>query len=107
MDGIGFAQTLMGEKQSEREFMYREFHGYGGQQCLYMANWKLIKMGLSPGKGKAKSKVEPLQLYDLTADPTESQNVMAQHPEVVAKMEAIMKTQHTPSPDFRLPALDR
>ncbi len=107
LDGISFAPTLLGEKQSEREFMYREFHGYGGQQCLHMANWKLIKMGLSTGKGKAKSKVEPLQLYDLTADPTESQNVMAQHPEVVAKMEAIMKTQHTPSPDFRLPALDR
>ncbi len=107
LDGISFAPTLLGEKQPAREFMYREFHGYGGQQCLYMANWKLIKMGLSPGKGKAKSRVEPLQLYDLTADPTESQNVMAQHPEVVAKMEAIMKTQHTPSPDFRLPALDR
>ncbi len=107
LDGISFAPTLLGEKQPAREFMYREFHGYGGQQCLYMANWKLIKMGLRPGKGKAKSRVEPLQLYDLTADPTESQNVMAQHPEVVAKMEAIMKTQHTPSPDFRLPALDR
>lgn len=109
IDGISFAPTLLGVKQPERDFFYREFPGYGGQQCLIMANWKLLKVGLSAGKGKNKgsAKVDPVQLYDLTADATESHNVVAEHPEIVAKMEAIMKTQHSPSADFPMPSLDR
>jgi arylsulfatase A-like enzyme len=109
LDGISFAPTLLGEKQPEREFIYREFPSYGGQQCLRMADWKLIKTGLTPGKGKAKSKFksEPVQLYDLASDPAESQNLATKHPEIIAKMEAIMKTQHSPSASFPMPALDR
>ena len=31
IDGISFAKSLLGEKQPERPFLYREFSGYGGQ----------------------------------------------------------------------------
>lgn len=107
LDGISFAPTLLGQKQAEREFLYREFPGYGGQQCLRMGNWKLIKVGLGGAKGKAKIKGQPIQLYDIAADPAESHNLASQHPDIIAKMEAIMKTQHKPSADFKFPALDK
>jgi hypothetical protein len=45
-------------------------------------------------------------LYSLKDDPTESKDVAKEHPDVVAKLEAIMRKQHTPSQDFPMPALD-
>ncbi len=46
-------------------------------------------------------------LYNLAADPAEAHDVADIHPEIVAKMAAHMKTQHTPSAEFPFPALDR
>lgn len=107
LDGISFAPTLLGEKQPEREFLYREFLGYGGQQSLRMGDWKLIKIGLM-GKGKkAGPKGDAIQLYDLASDPKETRNVAGQHPEILAKMETHLKSQHAASTDFPFPALDR
>jgi arylsulfatase A-like enzyme len=106
-DGISFAATLLGEKQSEREFLYREFHGYGGQQSLRMGDWKLLRMNLM-GAGKAKAKVTlSEELYNIATDPAETKNVAAEHPEIVAKMKAIMASQRTPSADFPMAALDQ
>jgi arylsulfatase A-like enzyme len=107
LDGISFAPTLLGEKQPEREFLSREFLGYGGQQSLRMGNWKLIKIGLM-GKGKkAGPKGDAIQLYDLATDPKETHNVAGQHPEILAKMETHLKSQHAASADFPFPVLDR
>jgi arylsulfatase A-like enzyme len=105
-DGISFAPTLLGEKQPEREFLYREFHGYGGQQVLRMGDWKLVRRNLA-AKGKAKAKAAPVseELYNIATDPAETKNVAAEHPDLIAKMKTIMATQHTPSADFPMTAL--
>ena len=39
-------------------------------------------------------------------DPSEKADVADRHPEVVARLEKLMKDQHTPNPDFPLPAID-
>lgn len=108
IDGISFAPTLLGRKQPERPFLYRESQAYDGQQYLRVGNWKAFRTNLNPRGGKAKGKVPvpPIELYDLANDPTESRNVAAQHPEIVAKMERIMKEQHVPSKLWPIPALD-
>jgi len=108
-DGISFAATLLGEKQPEREFLYREFHGYGGQQSLRMGDWKLLRMNLmGRGTGKSKAKVSiSEELYNIATDPAETKNVAAEHPEIVAKMKALMAAQRTPSADFPMAALDQ
>lgn len=112
-DGISFAPTLLGEKQPAREFLYREFLGYGGQQMLLMGDWKLLRMNLATrpanAKSKAKGKGKPMseELYNITTDPAETNNVIAAHPEIVAKMKAIMAAQHSNSADFPMPALDQ
>jgi len=104
IDGISFAATLRGEAQADRPFLYREFPSYGGQQAVWLGQrWKGIRTGLKKKRVKADLTV---QLYDLVADPSESRDVAAENPEVVAKIEALMTSERVPSTDFPFPALD-
>jgi arylsulfatase A-like enzyme len=103
-DGISFAPTLLGKTQAPRPFLYREFHGYGGQQAVRVGDWKLLKGHLL---ATAKQPATPtLELYNLATGPAEKENVAAAHPDIVAKLEKIMSEQHTPSKKFPFPALD-
>lgn len=104
LDGVSLVPTLLGKSQPARAFLYREFHGYGGQQAIRVGDWKLLRRNLL---GTAKRPAAPTtELYNLAADPAETQNVAAAHPDLVAQYEALMRVQHTPSKAFPLPALD-
>ena len=46
----------------------------------------------------------PIQLYDLTTDRSESRDLAAQHPDVLASAKAAMDEAHVPSPDWPVPA---
>jgi arylsulfatase A-like enzyme len=105
IDGISFASTLWGELQPPREFLYREFPAYGGQQCVRMGDWKGIRQNLAP-RGKNARPNYHIELYNLAADVGETKDVSAEHPEIVAQIEAIMLREHSPSTDFAFPALD-
>ncbi len=108
-DGISLLPTLLGTKQPERPFLYREFPAYGGQQAVRIGDWKGIRQNLLPKGPKAKA-AKPnyhIELYNLRDDPTESTDVSAKHPDVIAKIEAIMREQHVNSSDFPFPALDK
>ncbi|HET6572205.1 MAG TPA: hypothetical protein VFG68_01275, partial [Fimbriiglobus sp.] len=39
------------------------------------------------------SKLPPVQLYDLTADPAEKVNLQAKHPEVIAELTKLLEKQ--------------
>lgn len=106
LDGLSFARTLYGEQQAEREFLYRESPGYGGQQSLRMGDWKAIRTNLHPRPRAADQAPTPLELYNLRSDPTEQKNVAADHPDIVARMQAIMSREHIPSSLFPIKALD-
>lgn len=107
LDGISFAPTLLGQKQPPRPFLYREFPAGGGQQCLRMGDWKLVRLNLMPGPKAKKIKNPPTtELYNLKEDVAETQNVADRHPDLVAKMLKIARQQHTPSPVFPFPALE-
>ncbi len=103
-DGISFAPTLLGGQQAERPFLYREFHGYGGQQTVRVGNWKLVRRHLlgTPQQPPAPT----TELYDLAGDPAEKENVAAAHPDIVARLETVADKQHTPSKQFPFPLLD-
>jgi len=98
-DGISLMPTLLGQPQPEREFLYREFGGYGGQQTIRVGEWKAVRQQLSKGKINT-------ELYNIVSDIGETKNVATDHPEVVAKLEAMMAEQHVPSEMFKLKALD-
>ncbi len=81
MDGQDFwAMT----EDRETRLHERVFHGYGDfgavrdEKWLYFQNWR----GENVGKGPA--------LFDLEVDPEETNNVLAEHPEVVEEMRGLM-----------------
>ncbi|MFV0444656.1 MAG: arylsulfatase [Planctomycetaceae bacterium] len=105
-DGMSFAPTLLGhpEKQRKHDYLVWEFLGYGGQQAVRMGDWKGVRQNLKP-RGKAEPNLT-VELYNLKDDPAESHDVAQQHPEVVDRIEEIMRREHTVSPAFAFPALD-
>jgi arylsulfatase len=107
IDGISFAPTLLGKTQPERPFLYREFPSYGGQQCARIGDWKGVRQNLKPTKKQGGGKPDlTIELYNLKDDPAEAKNVAANHPDIVKKIEMLMREQHTISKDFPMPALD-
>lgn len=101
IDGISLAPTLLAKNQKPRPFLYREFSGYGGQQMVRAGDWKAVRTNLSRGGKRIET-----QLYNLAADVGEQNNVAAEHPEIVARLEKIMRQEHTPSDLFPIKALD-
>ncbi len=106
IDGISFAPTLLGhpERQKKHEFLYREFTGYGGQQAVWMGDWKGIRQNILRRNNPDPLKIE---LYNLRDDISESHDVAAEHPEIVARIRKIMETEHVPSPIFPMPPIDK
>lgn len=108
IDGKSIVDVLAGKTEKEREFLYREFHGYGGQQAVWLGNrWKGIRTGLIP---KRKAKPNPdsliLELYDLENDPSEANDVASENPDIIRTMEALMLSERTVSKDFPVAILD-
>lgn len=88
-DGVSFLPTLTGKgKQADREYLYWEFPEYQGQQAIRMGNWKGIRKEIKKGNMK-------VELYDLSKDPAEQNDISADHPDIIKKMEDIMVKEHT------------
>jgi arylsulfatase A-like enzyme len=95
IDGISFLPTLLGKKkQAEHEFLYWEFHEQGGKMAIRMGNWKAVKLNV----GNAPHGTP--ELYDLSEDMGETNNVASSNPDIVKRMEEIMKQEHIPSEVF-------
>ena len=103
IDGISIAPEILGKTQPDRKFLYREFTGYGGQQAVWMGDWKGIRQNMLRKNNKTPLKVE---IYNLKKDISESTDVAAENPEIVAKVRQLMKEQHTPSADFPFRPID-
>ena len=103
IDGISFAQTLLGKCQEERPFLYREFSGYGGQQALWQGKWKAIRQNMLRKNNKDPLKI---QLYNLENDISESTDLADKHPALVKEMADLMAKQHTPSKLFPIRPID-
>lgn len=100
IDGISMAPTLLGKKQEERPFLYREFGGYGGQQSVRVGDWKAVRQNLQKGDQVVT------ELYNLADDIGEAKNVADKQPVQLARLEKLLAEQHVPSEMFRLRAID-
>jgi len=85
LDGVSAAPILRGKPGPAREFLYWEFFERGFDQAVRMGKWKGIRNGVDG----------PVQLYDLEADLGEKTNVADRNADVVAKIDAIMKSART------------
>ena len=94
IDGLSIVPELLGPKvagreQPRHEFLYWELPvGKEGdlQRAVRMGNWKAVR----------RKNSLPLELYDLATDGKEIKDVAADHKEVVAKIEAYLKTCRIP-----------
>jgi arylsulfatase A-like enzyme len=90
-DGISFVPELLGEKAAGRKQPQHEYLYWEHQRdvAVRMGSWKAIRVG---GEQKA------WELYNLAKDISESQNVAAQHADIVEKMKAFAAAAHTSVP---------
>ncbi len=94
-DGHSLVSFLKGGDAPSRESFYWELHeGRGHIQALRWGNLKAVR----PKQGG------PVELYDLTADLGETNDLAAKHPERVAAAIAMMNASRTASPDWPDPA---
>jgi arylsulfatase A-like enzyme len=93
IDGVSLVPTLTGKgEQKAHAFLYWEFHERGSQFAVRHGNYKAIRPHLD-----AK-----LELYDLTKDLQEKNNIAESNPDVVNKIEEYLKTARTESKDWPL-----
>lgn len=92
-DGISFLPTLFSKKgQKQHRYLYWEFHELNGREALRSGKWKLIRQ---PVVGKTV-----LELYDLSKDLHEDNNLAEQMPKKVKELEKLMDSARTESSLF-------
>lgn len=94
IDGISFFPELTGGEQKEHKFLYWEFHEQGGKKAVRKGKWKAVQLNCFD---ESRTTVE---LYDLSVDIGEQNNIASEHPEVVKELLAIMEKEHVENPDF-------
>ena len=96
LDGVSLVPTLLGqpERQAQRDLFYWEA---APQQAIRVGDWKAVRTA----QGR------PLELYHLGRDLGEANDVAAQHPDIVTRLEALMKASRFDSPDFPLQRRER
>lgn len=94
LDSLSFVPELLanGEGQARHDYLYWEFHERGfSQAALYQGRWKAIRERRTDA---------PLVLYDLHEDVGEQEDLAARHPDLVAKLDAYLKTARSESADW-------
>ncbi|GEO06467.1 N-acetylgalactosamine-6-sulfatase [Adhaeribacter aerolatus] len=97
VDGISFLPTLLGKSQKAHDFLYWEFFNtkvvpnqknqvFMTQQAVRMGDWKAVRVDIN------KNPNAPLELYNLKTDVGEKNNVAAQNPEILKKIQDYIAT---------------
>ena len=97
IDGRAMDTALTGNGEPPRHaHLYWEFFEGGSAQAVRSGRWKAVRRPMFSG---------PVELYDLEADPGETQDLAAALPDVVERLVMVMQAEHVPSPDWQVPAL--
>ena len=103
VDGISMLPTLLGKphQQNQHEYLYWEFTEQGGKRALRQGPWKIVQLKVS-----SPAPPDP-ELYNLSDDLGETQNVAGRHPEVVKRLTPLMDQAHQRSESYPLFAAER
>lgn len=94
LDGVSILPTLLGQEQDlHNRFLYWEFFERGFQQASRWRDWKAV----IPKRG------QPMELYQLSTDLSEQNNVASQHPEIIQRFRDFFAQARTDSREFPLP----
>ena len=94
-DGLSLVSYLQGGPVPPRDSFYWELHEGKPIQAVRFGKdlqWKAVKNGIN-------AKIE---LYDLTKDSGEKNNIAAAHPEIVKQAESLLQASHGKNPDWPL-----
>jgi len=91
LSGISYLPTLEGKEQKEHEYLYWEFPEGKGQQTIRMGNFKAFRGDLN------SEKPGEWELYDVSVDFKEENNIASSHPEIIKKADEIALKEHTTS----------
>ncbi len=98
IDGISFLPTLTGKKEQARnEYLYWEFHEMKGKLAVRKEKWKAVRSNVY------NDSIAEIELYDLSTDPEESNNLTDEFPDLINEMKEIMKTVRTKLPEYDFP----
>ncbi len=87
IDGASFSSALRGRAVVPHRPFYWEFHEGGFQQAVRDGDWKLVRQ---------LPKMQP-ELFHLREDVGEARDVAAEHPEIVARLSALMRSSRVES----------
>ncbi len=91
-DGKSLVEYLKGGEAPQRDYFYWELHENKPIQAARFGNWKAVRNGIN----------QPIELYDLEADPAESTNVADAHPDLVQRAQQIFADAHRADPNWPL-----
>ncbi len=95
IDGVSMVPTLLKKGvQTKAPYLYWEFHEQGGKQAARWQQWKGVQTNVSTATPS------PIELFDLSKDAAEKNNVASKHPEMVKKMKRIFKDAHVTNNDW-------
>lgn len=88
-DGISILPTLLGKEQKEQHpYLYFEYPENGGQVAVRMGDWKGVR------KNIIKDPRAPWELYNLSTDPQEKNNIASLHKDILDQFNIIVKKEH-------------
>jgi arylsulfatase A-like enzyme len=91
IDGVSFNNVLSGKKIAKKhDYLYWEFHERGFDQAVRKGKWKLVKQ------------TGNTELFDLSKDLSETNNLASKYPKIVSEMEKIMSQSRVDSELFPL-----
>jgi len=91
-DGISVLPALLGRPQAKHDYLYWDY-GHVREtykQAVRMGDWKGVRVGARA----------PVELYNLSEDVGETTDAAPENPEIVDKIEAVMKTARTDVPEY-------
>lgn len=93
IDGVSFLPTLLQVgTQQPHDYLYWEFHELGGRVAIRKENWKGVRYDVSMDPNS------PLELYDISKDPGEKNNLAVGNPDIVRELDRLITGARTVSP---------
>ncbi len=93
LDGLSMLPSLLGKKQLKHAYLYWEFAENDGQMAIRLGNFKALRRNMHGGNLK-------WELFDLSKDPSEMNDIAEINPRIIKKIEKISKKEHTVSPNL-------